>query len=164
MSFITGAYTLTFDPVGAPASATLGQVQNGVTLSHVVFKQEIRGDSFAQTVQDSVFQGMGVTAAYTLIEANATNAIYAYWPYGSAWLTMSTVIGDLDSNLVGSLLMTVITGTPADTANHFNTITLPRAILAAGFPVDLLHAPALKTVPIRQTIYPDTQGVFGTTT
>lgn len=162
MAFIAGKYAATFDPVGATSIATIGQIEQGITIDHVVFKEEIRGDNFAQTVQDSVFQGMGVSIAYTLIEWNATNAEILFWPYGTDYLTMDAVIGNLDSNLVGSLLLTALTGTPAASAPA--SITLPRVILANGFPVNVLYAPALRKVPIRQTVYPSTQGVFGTMT
>lgn len=156
MSFIAGKYSVTL------GGSSVGQIQEGITLEHQVFKQLITGDNFAQTPQDAVFQGMAQFAQYTLLEYNATAARAAFYPYGSAWLTMDAVIGTLDSANASQLVLTALSGTPAASAPA--TATLPLAILAEGFPVGILMAPALRTIPIRQRVYPNSSGVFGTLT
>lgn len=156
MSFIAGRYSATL------AASTVGQTKDGINIEHQVFKQLITGDNFAETPQDAVFRGMAVFCQFTLLEYNATAARAAFWPYGTAWLTMDTVIGTLDTANAAQLILTALAGTPAAAAPA--TITLPDAILAEGFPVGLLMAPALREIPIRQRIYPNTSGVFGTLT
>lgn len=162
MSFIAGQYTATFD------GATVGQIATGITLDHNFFKQLITGDNFAETPQDAVFRGAAVFGQYTLLEYNATSARKCFWPYGSAYLNMNTVIGTLDVDLANSqgnskqLVMTVKVNTPADVSDAPNTVTVPYAILAEGFNVGILFAPELRVVPIRQRFYPNASGLFGT--
>jgi len=162
MAFIAGQYTTTFDPPGAPAAAAVGQIEAGFTLGHRVYKEYIQGDNFARSRQDAVFQGMDMDIEYQLLEYNGTNAAYVFWPYGSAYLNMSVVIGTLDSANSGQLVLTALAGTPAAAAPA--TITLPNVILTEGFPVNLLFAPQLRRIPIRQDVYPNSSGVFGTLT
>ena len=158
MSFISGAFTATLD------AATLGQIQQGIRISHEVSLQDITGDNFASTIQDSVFLGQNVAIAYTLLEYNAASARLAFW-YGSAWLTQSTVVGSLNvgSSLVKQLIMTSTVGTPAVAAPA--TITLPRCALIGGS--ELNFEPSLRVVPVRQRVYPTASGTtatFGTLT
>lgn len=155
MSFIAGQYTVTL------GGSTVGQLADGIALEHQAFKRLITGDNFAESPQDAVFRGMSLFAAYTLLEYNATSARAAFWPYGSTYLTMG-VVGRLDSALIAQLILTAASGTPA--ASTPASVTLPKAILAEGFPVSILFRPDLREVPIRQRIYPDASGVFGTLT
>lgn len=157
MSFIAGRYTATY---GGDA---LGQTEDGIRLIHSVFKRLITGDAGGQTPQDAIYQGMEAFIQYTLIEWNAEGAALALWPYGSGYLNASAAIGSLDSSHVNQLVMTAVAGTPANTTGPA-TITLPNTILAEGFPVEILFAPDLRTVPIRQRIYPNSSFVFGTLT
>lgn len=162
MSFISGQYTATYD------AATVGQIATGITLDHNFFKQIITGDNFAETPQDAVFRGSAVFGQYTLMEYDATSARKVFWPYGSSYLTMDTVIGTLDVDLANGngnaaqLIMTVKTNTPADVANAPNTVTVPYSILAEGFNVSILFAPELRTMTCRQRFYPNASGVYGT--
>lgn len=156
MGFIAGKYSLTL------GGSTVGQISQGITISHQFSKQIIIGDNFAETAQDAVFRGANVFCAYTLLEWNAAAAREALWPYGSAYLTMSDVIGVLDSDQVSQIVMTALSGTPA--ASTPASITMPQAIIAEGQNVDVLFGPELRTVPIRQRVYPNTSGVFGTLT
>ena len=156
MGFISGKYSLTYD------GSTVGQIKDGIRLNHSVFKRLITGDNFADAPQDAIFRGMEMFAEYTLLEYNATKAALAMWPYGSGYLNMSVVIGTLDSANAKQIVMTALTGTPAAAAPA--TVTFPLAILAEGFPVQLLFAPDLREIPIRQRLYPNSSGVFGTLT
>lgn len=156
MSFIAGSYSVSYD------GATVGQILDGVRLQHSFFKQLITGDNFAQSPQDAVFQGAQHFAQFSLMEYDNAKAATAFYPYGSAWFTMDTVIGTLDSANSMVLLLTALAGTPAAAAPA--TITCNLSILAEGFPVELLLAPALRTIPLRMRIYPNSSGVFGTLT
>lgn len=158
MSFIAGRYSMTL------GGSTVGQTADGITLNHSFFKRLITGDNFAQTPQDAIFQGAEMFVSYRLLEYNATSARAAFWPYGSAWLTMSTVIGTLDSANASQLILTALTGTPAAAASAPTSVTLPLCILAEGFETELLMAPDLREIPIRQRVYPNSSGVFGTLT
>lgn len=156
MSFIAGKYSVTY------GGSTVGQIADGITLSHTVFKRIITGDNWADAPQDAIFRGMELFADFTLMEYNAAAARAAFWPYGSAYLTMDTVIGTLDSANDAQLILTALTGTPA--ASTPASVTMASAILAEGFPVEVLFAPDLREIPIRQRIYHNSSGVFGTLT
>ncbi len=157
MSFIAGKYAITL------GASTVGQTGNDtVRVSHQVFKEIITGDNFAETPQDAVFRGMSAFLQYTMLEYNATAAASAFWPYGSSYPDMDTVIGTLDSANAAQTVMTALSGTPA--AATPATLTFPLTILAPNFPVEILFAPMLRRVPIRQQIYPNGSGVFGTVT
>lgn len=160
MSFIAGAYTATL------GGSTLGQIEAGFTLDFSFMKRIITGDTLAESPQDAVFRGAQASIQYTLLEYNALAALSAMFPYGSVFLNMSAPVGviDVTSSKHKQLILTAVTGTPAAVALGPATMTLPRCILAPNFPVNLLFAPDLRTVPIRQQIYPDSSGVFGTIT
>lgn len=155
MTFIAGPYTATL------GASTVGIQEEGYRIEHSVFKRLITGDNFAQTPQDAVFRGMEVLVSYRLEEYDAAGAATAFWPYGASYLTMGQV-GRLDSNVASQLILTATAGTTA--AGSPATVTLPLCILAEGFPVDLLFAPDLRVIPIRQRAYPNSSGVFGTLT
>lgn len=157
MSFLAGRYTATLN------SLALGQTAEGFRLSWQVFKRLITGDAFGEGKQDGIYRGMDLFLAYQLLEFNAAGALTAMWPYSSTFLDASGV-GKMDvvSSLAKALVMTAIAGTPA--AATPATMTFPTVALAEGFNVDVLYAPDLREVPIRQRIYPNASLVFGTTT
>lgn len=157
MSFIAGMYTLT---AGASPGAA-GQLKQGLKIQHVHYKQLIKGDNMAEATQDAVNRGVDMFIDYTLIEYNAARALSLFWPLSSTIYDMG-VIGRLDSGIASQIILTALAGTPA--AATPATITFPLAILAEGFPLDILYAPELREVPIRQRLYPNSSRVFGTTT
>ena len=155
MSFIAGGYTVTYD------GATIGQIMDGITIEHVAQKQLIVGDNFGQTPQDAVYQGMECFVEFVCMEYNQAKAKLAFWPYHATFGTISTVgRTDVGSSLVKTLVMTSTAGTPA--ATQPTSVTATRAILAEGFPVRLLFAPALREIPFRFRLYPDASGLFFT--
>jgi hypothetical protein len=163
MSFISGAYTATL------GGSDLGQIEAGFTIDHVLFKRLITGDNFGEGPQEGINLGSAVHIAYNLLEYNAAGAAGALWPYGTGYLTHSSIVGtqDIQSSLVASLILTALAGTPASATPA--SITLPRSILAEGFNVAMLFSPDLRVVPIRQRVYPTQSApgaaaIFGTTT
>lgn len=153
MSFIAGPYTATYK------GQSLGQAADGYRVSHQFFKRMILGDSFAQAPQDEVYQGVEMFITFRLIEYDAAGVASAMWPYG-AFLTMGQV-GRVSKqqSLTGALVLTAVAGTPAASAPA--SVTLTNAIIAEGFPVELLFAPDLREIPIRQRAFPNAAGVFG---
>jgi hypothetical protein len=155
--FIAGRYTATY------GGLALGQTADGIRLSFQRFVQQVRGDAFAQTVQDQVLQGGEMDLAARLIEYDAAAVQSAMWPLSTTIFAMGQV-GRLDvqSNLIKQIVLTAVAGTPA--AATPATITLPRCILKENFPVELLFAPALREVPLRWRVYLDSQGLFASQT
>lgn len=159
MSFVAGQYTATL------AASTVGQIERGINSTHSFMKQLIVGDNFAQAVQDAVFLGADVVFDYRLMEYNAAAVRQAMWPYGSTWLSVTSVLGTMDvqNSIVAQLILTALAGTPAATSGPA-TITLPKVILRENFPVNILFAPELRVIPISQRVYPSSTNVYGTLT
>lgn len=157
MSFLAGQYTVTWN------AATLGQIANGIRVSHEFFKRMITGDNYAEAPQEGIYRGGQMFAKMTLLEYNATGAQLAFWPYSATIFTMG-VVGRMDvaGSLAKSLVLTALAGTPAAAAPA--TQTHLTSILREGFPVEILFAPDLREVPLEMRIYPNSSGVFGTQT
>lgn len=157
MSFIAGRYSITLN------NLAIGQVKDGVRLSHQIFKQLIMGDSWGETKQDAVYRGADLTIAMELLEYNAAAVLLAIWPYAATLFDLG-VIGTLDvgGSKAKSMVLTAIAGTSASATPA--TATFPNSILLEGFPIDLLLASELRTVPWRGRVYPSNSGIFGTQT
>lgn len=161
MGFIAGRYSVTYN------AQSIGVTKDGIRISHQIFKRLITGDYLGQTVQDAVYQGAEVMAAFTMLEYDAAGARGAFWPYSSNFLELGALgRTDVGSAIAKPLILTSLAGTPA--AGSPASITFPLAILAENFPVEMLFAPDLREVPIRQRIYPDVSSPgserFGTLT
>lgn len=157
MAFIAGQFTATWNALA------IGQTADGFKLNWKFFKRLITGDNMAQTPQDAVYQGAEMFIGYTCISYDAAAVQTVMWPYSATRWDMG-VIGrtDVGSAIAKSLVLTAVAGTPAATLPA--TQTFLTAVLAEGFPVEILFAPDLREVPIRQRIYPSAAGVFSTQT
>lgn len=156
-SFIAGPYTSTYK------ASALGQTADGYRVSHSFFKRLIQGDSYAQAPQDEVYQGAEMFVQFRLIQYDAAGVAAAMWPYG-AFLTSGQVGRvSVQQSIAGPLVLTAVAGTPAATVPA--TLTLTNAIIAEGYPVELLFAPDLREVPIRMRVFPvNATGIFGVAT
>jgi hypothetical protein len=161
-NFIAGPYSATYN------AKALGQVDNnGYQLSHSFFKRLITGDQKGDTPQDAIYRGREQYIDYTLIEALQTGVPDLIDPYATVLGTPLTLgnIGQMDVGYSGctgkaqALVLTAIAGSCATPAS----ITMPLSILYENYPVRQLYGSDLRTIPIRQRIYPDkSTGVFGT--
>lgn len=157
MSFIAGPYTATYKTLA------LGQAAEGYRVSHQFFKRLITGDTFAEAPQDEVYRGAEMFVNFRLIEYDAAGIAGIMWPYGAYLINGQVGRVSRQQSITGALLLTAIAGTPA--ANTPATFTLTNTILAEGFPVELLHAPDLREIPVRLRCFPTAvTGVFGTQT
>lgn len=154
MAFISGQYTMTY------GGTTIGQIEDGIRLEHFVNKRLITGDNQGRTPQDAVYQGHEAFAQFTIMEADNAQVLDAVWPYDTTNFGRQSTIGRLDvgSSLTVALVMTALASTPA--VGNPTTITIPRAILAEGYPVSVLYAPDLRDIPLRLRLYPDASGDF----
>ena len=156
MGLIAGQYTATY------GGESVGQIKDGVRVRFTTAAEDVIGDNLAQTKQNGVYQGVSdFDVIFTLLEYNAAASQDLFWPYNATIFDAGTV-GVLLSSKVKSLVMTAIAGTPAAAAPA--TATFANSILAPGFPVELLFAPAIREVPIQLRVYPNASGVFGTIT
>lgn len=167
--FIAGAYTATYN------AKALGQAAEGWRFLEQVFKRLITGDAGGDTPQDAVYRGREMFLSARLIEADKAGILDLLFPYSGTVGTAGElgVVGLLDVRGAGtgsptsrckSLVLTAVDGTSAK-ADMQDTYTAPLAILAEGFPVEILLAPDLKEVPVRLRVYPTmSTGVFYTET
>lgn len=152
-NFIAGQYTATL------AGASLGQTAEGYRISHSFFKRLILGDSYAQTPQDEVYQGEEVFCQMRLIQYDAAGVQGAMNPFAS-YLSVGRVGRvSVQQGLVSALVLTAVSGPPAQ--NTPASVTLTNAIIAEGYPVELLFAPDLREVPLRMRCFPSQAGSFG---
>jgi len=172
MTFIAGAYTVQADITGGSTDVTVGQIESGITLEWVTNKQLVTGDNQGDTPQDAVFQGKELFVGFTLMETELLRARLLYWPYSTvgSGATLEGVYGtqgilgrlDVASVITQKLTFTAIAGTTA--AASPTTLTIPRAIIAEDVPVRIKFGPVLRDVTLRMRAYPDSAGVFFTTT
>lgn len=166
MSFISGAYTLTY------GGSTLGQVESGLQHSYAPSYEEIRGDNAGETLQDGVYRGVNVFLSFTLLEYNATAVQALVWPWSATLGTLGT-IGRLMTGIktvgtpggsagTGTLVATAVAGTPA--ASTPATRTYHHVMIPNGQNVEYLLAPMLRRLPIRLVCTPGTGNVLWTDT
>jgi len=156
MAFIAGAYNVTI----TDANKDLGQLQDGVTLTFRRYYEEVRGDNFAQGVQELITRGLDCFMDMVLLEFDAEGAIFAYWPeggldFGATGIPGRVVTTDIGPTprLASSLTLGAIAGTTA--AENILSLGVFSAILAPGFDVSLLFAPRLRIVPLRLQLFPN---------
>lgn len=157
MSFVAGPMTAQY------GAADLGQIKD-LVIEHVPRKRLITGDEHGSSPQDAVYQGMECFVEFTVIEWDAAGVQGAFWPYHATWGTQgagaTNTIGqtDVESTNGQILLLTEVVGTTAESDPNFLTAT--EAILAEGFPVEMLFAPDLREVPLRFRLYPVADAFF----
>ena len=164
-TFIAGPYTATYN------AKALGQSEQGFSISHEFFKRLVTGDQGGDTVQDSIYRGRNQFVEYDLNEAVSAGVADLIDPYATVLGTPHTmgVIGTLDVGFAGysgkglALVLTAIAGSSAADQGPAS-ITFSVSILAENFPVRILYGPDLRQIPIRQRVYPNSSGVFGTET
>lgn len=175
MAFIAGAYTVEVDISAGSNDVTLGQIESGITLDWVVNKQLVTGDNQGLTPQDAVYQGQELFVNFTLMEPELLRARLITWPYATSGDGATRegvygeqgIIGRLDvaaagSELTHKLTFTSTAGTPA--AALPTTLVVPRAIIAEDVPVRISFASSLRNITLRMRAYPDSAGVYFTTT
>jgi hypothetical protein len=169
-TFIAGRYSATYDPPGAVAAADVGITERGYDLSISFLKERIAPtDAYGDTVVDNIYRGANVRLsaifdeykAGSLNNSDAVNSVFA--PSGATFFGLG-LIGRLDSNVAGILILTDTDSTPA--ATFPATLTATYSIIAENYDIRLLFAPSLRKVPVQLQILPylDTSIKFFTTT
>lgn len=164
-TFVAGRYSASYDPTGATTAADLGLAEKGYELQ-VTYKKELitDTDAYAQTPVDAIYQGSEVFLQSTFKEwkAGILNAIFPYQsiadgvflPFGptGAQSFHLGVIGRLDTNIDGILILTSTTATPA--ALSPATLTATHSMFAENFDIRAMFGPTLRKPPARWRIYP----------
>lgn len=155
MGVIAGPYTVTHNAVSL---GTL--IEEGFNIEFTAEKELVTADNLGASVQDGVHRGGQCFISFTMMEYDQAQVKLALWPYGA--VGNFGQVGRLDSNIISQIVLTAVAGTPA--AAEPATLTIPRAILAENFNVNLLFATRARKIPIRLRCLPDSSGVWFTFT
>lgn len=148
---IAGQYTVTYNSV---ACGMMEGDAGSPTIEQTVHSEPVNNTStYGKSRIEDFYLGADWFASFTCLEFR-TGSISCFWPFGA--LGLMGVISRAMSGLAAALVLTAVTGTPAQVAGSFNSVTAPLAILAPGFNSRLLFGPTLRKVPIRQVLYPST--------
>lgn len=146
-TFAVGEYTMTYD------GTTVGMcTSGGKNLRYRMNGEDINDtDTYGRTTIDFVYLGMECFLLCTFREWLA-KVKAAIWPASTDFDGTLGVIGRLASNMAKQIILTDVTGTPAETLPA--TITFPKCILAPGQDLNVLFAPGVRDVPIMFRVLP----------
>lgn len=147
-TIIAGRYSSTWN------SLALGLAKDdGYRLIESPKKQKInKSDAYAQTLIETVHQGVDWAIVMTLIEYNAAGIASIISPW--ATLGQLGIIAVLGTALAKPLVLTSTAGTPAVASPA--TLTAPLAELAPESNVELGFTSAGREIPVRLDLLPDT--------
>lgn len=121
-TFATGPYSVKWN------NSELGLLEGSPREQMVSHGQDVRASQYGDSVIDGVYRGGDCFAILTVKEWVA-NTKAAMWPFSTADMGLSGVIGRLNSDIAKALLLTAITGTPAQAGALPATRSYPKAIL-----------------------------------
>lgn len=171
-SFVAGAYSSTYDPVGAVAATDMGVMEGGYEITAQVGAELIgETDKYGATVVDEVFRGYQSVALQCNALEYVAGVLLAAFPYATGtipglgdipmtgYLDVG-VVARLASAVAGAVILTATANTPAATAPA--TLTASKAIIHESFDVKLVFDSKLRKIPLRFRLLPflDTQVKF----
>lgn len=151
MTFISGPYKATFD------GKNLGKVQDGFRLVFTSSAHPVRGNNLAMTEQDAIYQGGSCFLSFILSEYNAPAVEKLIWPFDEK-LGFLGKLGRRFFKFSKRILLERID--PDKNSQDKKTNASPKqlwankAVLAPGFPLELLLASRPRVVPIRLQLFP----------
>lgn len=161
MSFMAGAYLMVHN------GKVCGQSADGIGFDRTVFKRMITGDWFGDAPQDGIYRGMEVTSMVTFLEADAAAMRDILYPYQGAAAVTSLAGGlagllDVKHGIARPLILTSLITAALINANGVSggvsitplTRTLPRTVLAEGYPIREMLNSNLRDVPVKLRHYP----------
>lgn len=174
--FVAGPYTGAYTRATGGNPFPIGLTETGYTIEHTVMKEMVaKTDAYGDSPIDGIYTGMSVTISIMMIEwlrsafemifySNLlpTTAVPPYPVTASGAQNLNIGLpGLLDTNMMGSLTLTAIAGTPAAAAPA--THTFFRCGVSENSGVQFVYAPTLRKLPIRLRAYPEFVGTQGTT-
>jgi hypothetical protein len=145
---IAGGYTATY------AAAAMGQQEDGFRLRLSFAKEEIRSNTYGDSVIDAVYRGGNCFLTGIFIEraSVAANAAISPWnPYGAA-LGFMGIVGRLDFALSVSVVMTAIATLPA--ASAIATLTATNSIIDQNLSTEMSFANRASFLQLTFRLYP----------
>ena len=162
MAFISGPYAVTYGGVA------LGVLQDGFGVEVTFEGEDIVGDNFGDTVQDTIYRGGNCFVDMVLQEADKGDnlsdagtygAQKSFWPWHTGPASNGEnfelgQIGRLAKALSAALVCTPYAGTSAASITDRDVYTFGAAIIAPGFNIRQLFAARLRQIPLRFRCYP----------
>lgn len=145
---IAGGYTATW------AAAAMGQQEDGFRLRLSFAKEEIRSNTYGDSVIDAVYRGGNCFLTGIFIERDSVllkAAVSPFNPYGAATGFMG-LAGRLDFALSSSIVMTAIATLSA--ASSIATLTATNAIIDQNLSTEVLMANRASFLPLTFRLYP----------
>lgn len=147
-----GRYTATY------AAAALGLTRRGYELDVQHLEDMVQEtDGYGSMIIDGIYRGMNASMDTVFLEWVA-GVLTALFPWdavpatGAGGLTPG-IIGRLSSDVGGALVLSDVTGTPAD--NKPATLTAPKAKTMENFPVRINFDSSHRIIPWRARFLPD---------
>lgn len=146
--FVAGPY------IGTYGGLALGVVQNGFELELTTFAERVIGDNLGDSKQDGVYRGQDGFLNAILEEYDLQGVRNAFAPYGA--LGAIGQVGRMQSDVASQLVLTVIAGTRAALAAAGPaTLTAVKSILPENYPIRMLLASRLRSIPLRFQLLPN---------
>lgn len=155
---IAGAYTATM------AAASMGQQEDGFRLRLSFAKEEIRSNTYGDSVIDAVYRGgncfltgVFIESASVILKAGV-GPLNPFNPYGAggsvSGLGFMGVVGRLDFALTGAVVLTAVTGLPA--ASDIASLTGTNSIIDQNLNQEIVMANRARFVGLTFRLYPYT--------
>ena len=150
---IAGGYTATY------AAAAMGQQEDGFRLRLSFAKEEIRSNTYGDSVIDAVYRGGNCFLSGIFIERAsvlATTAIGPYNPYGTGGAAAAPgfmgLVGRLDFALSQAIVLTAIATLPA--ASSIATLTATNGIIDQNLSTEVSMANRASFLQLTFRLYP----------
>lgn len=149
-SVVAGEYTATYN------SNAIGLTEDGYRIIWSFEKEEVTADSYGDAVLDGVYRGGNCFVEFNAKAYLAAAIAGMIWPYHATYGVVG-IVGRLDvaSSIASALVLTDVTGTPAET--NPATITFHSTILDNGHEVEQNLNNRHRIIPIRLRCYPTEQ-------
>lgn len=145
---IAGAYTATYN------STAMGQQEDGFRIRMSIAKEEIRSNTYGDSVIDAVYRGANVFLSGTFIERDsvlAKAAVSPFNPYGAGMGIMG-LVGRLDFGLTSPIVLTAISGLSA--TSSLTSLTATNAIIDQNLSTEVSLANRASFLPLTFRLYP----------
>lgn len=153
-AIVAGAYS------GTLATVDLGQQEDGFRLRMSFSKEEIRSNSYGDSVIEAVYRGGNCFVSAVYIEADKhllKAAVSSFNPYalsstGTSGLGFMGMPGKLDFALTGALVLTAVAGLPA--ASNIASLTATYAIIDQNLNAEITMANRARFIGLTFRLYP----------
>lgn len=152
-TIVAGGYTATY------AAAAMGQQEDGFRLRLSFAKEEIRSNTYGDSVIDAVYRGGNCFLSAIFIERSsviANAAISPFNPYGTSGVTSAPgfmgLVGRLDFGLSQSIVLTAIATLPA--ASAIASLTATNAIIDQNLSTEMSMANRASYLQLTFRLYP----------